>query len=180
MSNPDLNVALEEGALKRLQTIQDVFPPGLADKMKGILARTDSSSSPPAAQPTVPYSLLLAISRWARTDAGRESLLVHQPPQDPREFDMITLLAGSTTSPEKHFPMPAGGWAEEERARKRETNDRRAVTNVINAMLSIGGCGIATWYAAGATGWQNEWVRDCRVWTGVRFHLLIPPGDSVC
>lgn len=163
MSNTDLNVALNEGAYKDLLDIWGILPSKLAAQLDASTPPKDSPSPTPTSRP-VPYTVLLSISRWARTDSGRDALLAHQPPKDPRNFDMIALLAGSTTSPEKHFPTPVGGWAEEERTRKREMNDRRAITNVINAMLSIGGCGVATWYAAGVAGWQNEWVsRNTRI-----------------
>lgn len=160
MNDPELNIALEKDTLNRLEALRDIIPEEIATQLYAKLPSpgSGSPSGSPAPQ-SVPYSLLRAVSRWARTDAGRDALLAHQPPLDARDYDMIALLAGSTTSPEKHFPVPVGGWPQDERDRRREISDRKAVTNVVNALLSIGGCGVATWYAAGAAGWNNEWVR---------------------
>lgn len=71
---------------------------------------------------------------------------------------MVALLAGTRTSPEKSFPhMPVKPEASEEA--RRELNDRRAVTAVLNALLSVIGSGVATWWAADKLGWKQEWVR---------------------
>jgi hypothetical protein len=70
---------------------------------------------------------------------------------------MIALLAGTTTSPERKFPLvvPQSVIAEEER--KRQIADRKAITAVVNALLSIAGSGVATWFVAER--WRYEWVR---------------------
>jgi len=66
---------------------------------------------------------------------------------------MIALLAGTTTSPERKFPayIPPDPHADQ----KREYQDRKAVTALLNALLSIIGSGAATWWAA--EGWRPEW-----------------------
>jgi hypothetical protein len=71
---------------------------------------------------------------------------------------MVSLLAGTTTSPERKFGAytPAKEPEELEAEKKKE---RKAITALLNALLSIGGSGVATWWAADKTGWQNEWVR---------------------
>jgi hypothetical protein len=69
---------------------------------------------------------------------------------------MIALLAGTMTSPERRFPphVPKG----EVDQHKRFNADRKAITGVINALLSIGGAGLATWWVAEGRGWKDEWV----------------------
>ena len=119
------------------------------------------SAAPPAhgtaySQPLIRYSLLSAISTWTRTAEGQKALTSHEPPLDPNSYAMVALLAGTRTSPEKKFPavpvpVPGAG------ARK-ELNDRRAVTAVLNALLSIFGAGAATWWAADRLRWRDEWV----------------------
>lgn len=78
---------------------------------------------------------------------------------NPRSYEMVSLLAGSTTSPERRFPSHMGETDDPLAHARREINDRKAVVTLINALLSIGGSGAATWYATGVAGWRNEWVR---------------------
>ncbi|KAH9830642.1 uncharacterized protein C8Q71DRAFT_361893 [Rhodofomes roseus] len=101
------------------------------------------------------YSLLSSISAWARSPDGAKSLASYNPPLRPADYSMIALLAGTRTSPERKFPAYA---TRKEGADERKTySDRRAVTNVFNALLSIGGAGAATWWAAGRLDWKDEW-----------------------
>jgi len=69
---------------------------------------------------------------------------------------MISLLAGTTTSPERKFGdyIPPKEPQEIEANRSRE---KKAITVLLNAFLSIGGVGFAGWWAADHTGWKNEW-----------------------
>ena len=78
---------------------------------------------------------------------------------NPRSYEMVSLLAGSTTSPERKFPPHMGETNDPLAHARREINDRKAVVTLINALLSIGGSGAAIWYATGVVGWRNEWVR---------------------
>lgn len=70
---------------------------------------------------------------------------------------MVSLLAGTRTSPDKRFPDVAPALSEAQNARK-DLNDRRAVTALLNALLSIAGSGVAVWWAADKLRWRNEWV----------------------
>ena len=82
---------------------------------------------------------------------------------------MVALLAGTRTSPERVFPPVDPSLTLQNdplEIRRRELSDRRAVTALLNALLSIAGAGVATWWAADRLGWRNEWVR-------LLFHL--PP-----
>ena len=75
----------------------------------------------------------------------------------PHDYSMVSLLAGTTSSPEGKFgtyiPPKEPEQIEAERA-----NERKSITALLNALLSIGGVGFAAWWAADKTGWRNEWV----------------------
>lgn len=84
---------------------------------------------------------------------------------------MIAMLAGATTSPEGKFgdyTPPKGPQAiEADRAK-----ERKAITALLNALLSIGGAAFATWWAADKLRWTNEWVRG-NVCQPVKFPNLL-------
>lgn len=69
---------------------------------------------------------------------------------------MISLLAGTTTSPDRKFGayVPPRDPEEIEAERKRE---RRTITTLMNAILSVGGSGFAAWWASQHAGWKKEW-----------------------
>ncbi|KAF7356870.1 hypothetical protein MVEN_01022800 [Mycena venus] len=69
---------------------------------------------------------------------------------------MVALLAGSVTSPERKFPPYVPPKSPEEAAALKMA-ERKAITYLLNALLSIVGSGFAAWWAAGKTGWKNEW-----------------------
>jgi hypothetical protein len=106
----------------------------------------------PAGTRTIPYSLLLGISKWTRSEDGKHALEENNPPLSPASYSMIALLAGTRTSPDRLFPPPP------KHEPTRELNDRRAVTAIMNALLSIIGAGAAAWFAAQSVGWRDEWV----------------------
>jgi hypothetical protein len=121
------------------------------------LHRRSTSDSATTSTLTVPYSLLYSISKWTRTEEGIAALSANS--LNPRSYEMVSLLAGSTTSPERKFPPHKAETNDPLTDARREINDRKAVVTLINALLSIGGSGAATWYATGVAGWRNEWVR---------------------
>ncbi|KAI0666755.1 hypothetical protein C8Q78DRAFT_983257 [Trametes maxima] len=122
---------------------------------------SSGSSSPPPAVRIIPYQLLSTISKWSRTPAGAQALVRHEPPLSAQDYTMVALLAGTRTSPDRKFPSAAAvadtTADAQAAAQKREVGDRRAVTAVLNALLSIGGAGIATFWAAGRLAWKDEW-----------------------
>ena len=71
---------------------------------------------------------------------------------------MVALLAGTKTSPERKFPDVPRVSQDDESQRAR--NDRRAIVALLNALLSVIGSGVATWWAAQHLSWENEWVRN--------------------
>ncbi|KAJ3540041.1 hypothetical protein NM688_g6282 [Phlebia brevispora] len=160
-SNDDLNISLEPHLAEALEQLVPLLPENLSYELKPILSKDPLSTqvgTNPAntdAIPLIPYSLLFAISTWTRSPEGDASLKEHD--LAPSAYAMITLLAGSRTSPEKKFP-PASTPSDQHRDEpSRELNDRRAVTAVLNAMLSVLGAGVAVWWAADRLRWKDEW-----------------------
>ena len=143
----EIKVSLETHLLHGLNRISPILPHHLANELAQYLV-----NPPPLA---IPYKTLLAISQWTRTDDGQKVLQAHS--MRPHDYSMISLLAGTTSSPEGKFgtyiPPKEPEQIEAERA-----NERKSITALINALLSIGGVGFAAWWAADKTGWRNEWV----------------------
>ncbi|KZS99694.1 uncharacterized protein LAESUDRAFT_765270 [Laetiporus sulphureus 93-53] len=104
----------------------------LSSQLTAVLDADNSEAS--ASSRTIPYPLLASIASWARSADGERALRENDPPLQPSDYSMISLLAA-----------------------QRDLSDRRMVTAVINALLSIGGAGVATWWAAGRLAWKDEW-----------------------
>jgi TMEM199 family protein len=141
----DLDVSLESHLILTLRPLLDIIPAPLSEKLSQCLE---------AANPTISYTLLQSISRWVRTEEGKSALRSKVPPLDPLNYNMVSLLAGSRTSPDKKFPSsPArsDGIA-------REISDRRSIIAVLNSLLSVICTGAATWWATQRTSWRDEWV----------------------
>lgn len=144
----ELDVSLEPELLNALNEIHPLLPEDVASRLTSVL-----ESSPPSGKArTVPYTLLLDVSKWTRTDPGREA--ISNKSLRESDYAMISLLAGTRTAPNRRFPPPP----KPELDPRRELNDRRAITTVINSLLSIFGAGWAVWLAAGQVGWRDEWV----------------------
>jgi len=146
-STHDINVSLEPHLVQSLARIFPFLRIELVNEVEKYIA------DPPP--PIIPYKTLYAVSQWARTEQGMKSL--NSNAMDPHSYTMISLLAGTTTSPERKFGdyIPPKEPEEIEANRIRE---RKAITALLNALLSIGGVGFAGWWAADRTGWKNEWV----------------------
>ncbi|VDB88658.1 unnamed protein product [Peniophora sp. CBMAI 1063] len=143
----ELDVSLEPELLNSLNDIHSLVPDDLASRLTSAL-----ESSPPSGKTrTIPYPLLLDVSKWTRTDSGREAL--SKDSLREADYTMISLLAGTRTAPNRRFPLPP----KPELDGRRELNDRRAITTVINSLLSVFGAGWAAWLAAGHVGWKDEW-----------------------
>jgi hypothetical protein len=143
----EIRVSLETHLLQGLNRISPILPRHLANDLTQYLV-----NPPPVA---IPYKTLLAISQWTRAEDGQKALQAHS--MRPHDYSMVSLLAGTTSSPEGKFgtfiPPKEPEQIEAERA-----NERKSITALINALLSIGGVGFAAWWAADKTGWRNEWV----------------------
>ncbi|KAF8515064.1 hypothetical protein JB92DRAFT_2789135 [Gautieria morchelliformis] len=141
----DTTVSLPAHLRSTLEPLTEILPRDLHDRLS--LCFLDPCSE-------IPHSLLLAISKWARTEAGRSQLRARG--LETSDYSMISLLAGTITSPSSSFPRHVPPPDAAEMAR-RAASDRKAITAILNALLSIGGAGYAGWWASSRTGWRDEW-----------------------
>ena len=160
-TQPALSVSLEDHLADTLRPLRTLLPEPLAAELTQILDNAPPTSALPHSPPrTIPYDLLAAISKWSRSPAGHSALASHDPPLPVQDYVLLALLAGTRTSPERKFPLLQTPSPDGEASRRRELEDRRAVTAVLNALLSILCSGLATWWAAGRLVWKDEWVSD--------------------
>lgn len=144
-----LNISLEPHIVSTLRPLLPLLPSALSEELISVI------SKPPSA--TIPYVTLQAISQWCRSLDGEKKLKSHSPALDLHEYSMISLLAGTTTSPERKF----GAYSPQEEPEEVQAllnKERKTITALINAILSIVGSGIATWWAADKTGWKDQWA----------------------
>ncbi|KAF9648888.1 hypothetical protein BDM02DRAFT_3114750 [Thelephora ganbajun] len=174
-----VNISFTHDLADRLEPLKRILPVYLAAPIPLLptslspstaVTTSDSATTP---TPTVPYSLLYSISKWTRTEEGAAALAADS--LNPRSYEMVSLLAGSTTSPDRKFPPHKAEINDPLADTRREIDDRRTVVTLINALLSIGGSGTATWYATGAAGWQNEW----RALFSLTLALLVAIAEGV-
>jgi hypothetical protein len=147
-----LSVSLEPHLIETLRPLVDAVPAPLSAELSPLLSEKTTSSTP-----TISYALLQSISRWARTEEAARALRSKNPPLDPLAYNIVSLLAGTRTSPDKKFPQLPHPSARSDIA-ARDVSDRRAIIAVLNALLSVICTGAATWWAAQRTGWRDEWV----------------------
>ncbi|EJU03616.1 hypothetical protein DACRYDRAFT_93924 [Dacryopinax primogenitus] len=126
-----------------------VTPPG-ADPSLNL-----SPAPAPGAKPTIPNSLLSQVSKHVRSVRCRTALEANN--LDPRDYEMIALLAGVRTISSATADPPETADTSRQNTAKQWAEDRRALTAVVNGLFSIGGVGFAVWYAAGSAGWGEEW-----------------------
>lgn len=163
MSNlSELNISLEPHLVEALEPLVALLPETLSSQLAAALKSVESGQKNTVAVsvvhpiPIVTYSLLSSISAWARTADGIAALRGRNPPLQSSDYSMVSLLAGTRTSPDRKFPQDPSTRNEAEP--HDELADRRAITAVMNALLSILGSGAATWWAADKLAWRDEWV----------------------
>ena len=155
----ELHVSLEPHLVETLRPLIGSTPSHLSVELSKLLPNESSAASQSTVSPMISYALLQSISKWARTEEGEMALQLKDPPLDPLAYSMVSLLAGTRTSPDKKFPaLPRVPTRSEDAAR--EISDRRAIVAVLNAILSVICTGAAVWWAAQHTGWRDEWVRN--------------------
>ncbi|KAJ3571909.1 hypothetical protein NP233_g3433 [Leucocoprinus birnbaumii] len=159
-----LNVSLESHLVEKLKPLSDLLPPALAEELKPYV--------PDATKDVIPYSTLLAISQWSRTTEGKKKLS-KRTPLDSSDYMMVSLLAGTTTSPERNYgsyvPPP-----EPEELAARQKRERQEITAILNGLLSIFGVGFATWWAGDKLHWKNHW----RVLLALASALIVAVAES--
>ncbi|KAG1831256.1 hypothetical protein EV424DRAFT_1314596 [Suillus variegatus] len=141
----ELDISLEDHLLEVLNALPTILPDDLAVELSAFI--TPKST-------VIPYHILLKISQWSRSPAGLKAL--QSSSLDPQSYSMVSLLAGTRTSPEKKFPAYVAKDPETER--RQAANDKKAVSTVVNGVLSVAGTGFATWWASEHTGLRLEWV----------------------
>lgn len=148
-----LNVSLELHLRDALAALLQILP---EETSQQLTLRLSSEENHTTVVPVVPYELILKISSWCQTTNGKAALQACSPPLDPQSYTMVSLLAGTRTSPEKHFPPYTAKDPEEDQ--RLRTKDRKAIATLVNAVVSVVGTGLATWFASEYTGMQLEWV----------------------
>lgn len=146
LSSANVNVSLESHLVSALEPLLTICDSSLASQLAQHLT-----------QPIIPYSVLQSVSQWARSPAGLSALQTSTPPLDPNSYTMIALLAGSTTSPERKF-APYVPPQEPEQIMNQKKMERKAITTIINGVLSVIGSGAAAWLGSEKTSWKQEWV----------------------
>ncbi|KAG2748440.1 hypothetical protein P692DRAFT_20874395 [Suillus brevipes Sb2] len=142
----ELNISLEHHLLEVLNALPTILPDDLAVQLSAFI-------SAPSSNTVIPYHILLKISQWSRSPAGLKAM--QSSSLDPQSYSMVSLLAGTRTSPEKNFPAYVAKDPETER--RHAANDKKAVSTVVNGVLSVAGTGFATWWASERTGLRLEW-----------------------
>jgi TMEM199 family protein len=142
-----LNVSFESHLRDTLKPVLPVLDPQLQSRLAPYVDDPGSR--------TIPYSLLLDISKWTRSDQGLTALRASS--LNPNDYTMITLLAGTTTSPERKFGTYVPPKGEDVLARERK-RERKAITTIVNGVFSVAGSGAAAWIGSASTGWKYEWV----------------------
>lgn len=139
----DLNISIEDHLRSSLRNIQPHLPTDLLLQLKPYLSPQ---------QEHIPYSLLASISAYTRSDAFSPSSCG----LDKNDYTMISILAGTTTSPDRRFPDVVPVISDD-----RSKGDRKAITALLNALLSIIGAGVAIWWASERLLWSIEYVSCC-------------------
>ncbi|ESK97689.1 vacuolar h+-atpase assembly protein [Moniliophthora roreri MCA 2997] len=143
-----LNVSLETHLVDTLRQLLPVLPPKHQAQLTPYLS--------PQRRDKISYALLQSISQWTRSTSGARALRSHSPSLNPQDYTMIALLAGVTTSPERHFAPYEPPKDPEQLAQERK-KERKAIAAIINGVFSIIGTGVAAWWGSERTGWKNEW-----------------------
>ncbi|KAJ2934874.1 hypothetical protein H1R20_g2232, partial [Candolleomyces eurysporus] len=159
-----LNVSLEPHLVEALKQVQNALPEELKAKLSEYVAQS--------AKPIIPYELLQEVSQWSRTPAGKDKL--GSTSMNPQDYSMVSLLAGTTTSPEKSFGDYTPPASPEKQAADR-ARERKAITALVNSIFSIFGAGFAAWWASDRTGWRDEY----KVLFGLAVGIIVAISEGI-
>lgn len=120
----------------------DVEPPELLDLLQEHIKPKVEDTSPEA-----PYDLIVGIAKWSQSEDGKK--ILEGENLDPKSYSLIPLLAGTTFAPSSKPPPPPPPQTD-------HSEDRRAITALINGLFSVVGVGFAAWWASGNVYWRNE------------------------
>lgn len=151
-----LNVSLEPHLTGTLTATLNLLPKVLKVELSGYVVDPPKSF--------IAHELLHKISLWSRTTDGTSKL--HSISLNPQDYSMVSLLAGTTTSPEKSFGDYKPPKDPEIQAAD-TARERKAITALVNSLFSIFGAGFAAWWGADKTGWRDEYV--CQSFKSLRW-----------
>lgn len=143
-ASSDLTVSLEPHLRDALIPLLTLLPQDLSGELNQELNKTE-----------IRYGVVADISKWCRSDEGAAALKARG--MHSTSYSTVSLLAGTKTSPSSRLPPPNPPESAEQQSR-REWGDRKALTAVLNGLLSVGCSGGAAWWAADKSGWRDEWV----------------------
>ncbi|PVF99260.1 hypothetical protein CPB86DRAFT_783849 [Serendipita vermifera] len=137
-----LKVSIPEHLRQSLEPLIELLPPELVLVVQEALKGNE-----------ILYDTIVNVSKWAVTDEGRAAL--EDKKLNPRDYDRISLLAGTITGPSKRLPPPEPKPEPWEVAQD-EKNTRRAVAALFNGLFSVIGVGVAVWWAGRTAGWSDN------------------------
>ncbi|KAJ4473681.1 hypothetical protein J3R30DRAFT_3338336 [Lentinula aciculospora] len=143
---PNVNVSLETHLILALEPLLPITDTALSTQLAQYLSGPEG---------IIPYNILLSVSRWSRSPAGSSALRACSLPLDPNSYLMISLLAGTTTSPDRKFGLYEP--QEPEQLAAQTKRERKAITTIINGVFSVIGSGAAAWIGSERTNWRQEW-----------------------
>ncbi|KAG2011692.1 hypothetical protein CC2G_011780 [Coprinopsis cinerea AmutBmut pab1-1] len=145
-TSTEVNVSLEPHLVEVLKPVRTLLPEALAAELASYIEG--------APKDIIPHRLLREISSWSRSDEGIKRL--RSKSIGPSTLSMVSLLAGTTTSPERNFGeyVPT---KEPEEVAYDKARERKAITALVNSLFSVFGAGFAAWWGADKTGWKDEY-----------------------
>lgn len=141
-----VNVSLEPHLFDSLNNVLPILPELIAQSLQIHLREQQSH---------IPYSILVDISKWSRTDQAHAALA--EKNLNPASYSIVALLAGTLTSPERKFGLYVPPKEPDQVAAAR-ARERKAITALANSLLSVVGVGVGAYWASETAGWRNEWV----------------------
>ncbi|KAH8116395.1 hypothetical protein DFH11DRAFT_1725183 [Phellopilus nigrolimitatus] len=139
----DTTVSLEPHLVQVLTPLLSLLPPELCNTLATELGTNGNT-------------LLFALAHISMGADRLRKKLRRRRKLDYNSYHMVSLLAGTRTAPSSKPPPYTPPESPEARGR-REWNDRKALTAVLNGVLSVGCAGGAAWWAADKAGWRDEW-----------------------
>ncbi|KAG8815791.1 hypothetical protein FRC17_000591 [Serendipita sp. 399] len=137
-----LKVSLPPHLREALEPLTDILPLELKSLVVEALNSTE-----------IKYDTLVDVSKWAFTEEGETALTKKK--LNRRDYDRLSLLAGTIAGPSKILPPPDPKPEPWEIAQE-EKNTRRAIAALVNGLFSVVGIAAAVWWASKTTGWSDE------------------------
>jgi len=140
--------------LIHLKKCEEDIPAPLHKTLHDFLNSIWGTENDSASTPEIEYDMLYQISRWAQSEGGKSSL--HSHGLDASDFLLVSLLSGVTSLPSTNPPPYNPDDGDPKKASRRAAQDRRAIVALLNALFSILGVGVGSFWIAGSAGWKLE------------------------